>query len=187
MENPITLKTPLKEGDVRELKAGDPVLVSGTIYTARDLVHKLLFEKMPDELKIPLNGSIIYHCGPIIKNNRIISAGPTTSIREEPYEAELIRHYGIGAIIGKGGMGEKTMRALIENGAVYLAATGGAGALLADSIKEIKSVRFEEFGVPEAMYELIVRDFPAIVAMDSHGRSLYDEILEESRRNMEKL
>ncbi len=187
MENPITLRTPLKEGDVRKLKAGDRVLVSGTIYTARDQVHKLLSEKMPDEFKDLLEGSIIYHCGPIVKDGRIVSAGPTTSIREEPYEAGLIKYYNIRAVIGKGGMGGDTMRALKGVGAVYLAATGGAGALLADSIKQIKSVRFEEFGVPEAMWELEVEDFPATVGMDSHGGSLYKEVLEDSRRRMREL
>ena len=158
----------MSEEDVRKLKVGGRVLISGSLVTARDAVHKLLFEKMP---KLDLN--VIYHCGPIVKDNQIISAGPTTSIREEPYMAELINHYKIRAIIGKGGMGENTLRALEEVGCVYLAATGGCGALLADSIKEIKSVRFEEFGTPEAMWELMVEDFPAIVAMDSHGKSLY--------------
>jgi len=187
MENPITLRPPLQEADVRNLKAGERVLVSGIIYTARDQVHKLLFEKMPEELKKPLHGSIIYHCGPIVKDGKILSAGPTTSIREEPYEAELIRRYTLRAIIGKGGMGEKTLRALIDNGAVYLATTGGAGALLSESVKRIKSVRFEEFGPPEAMYELVVENLLAIVAMDSHGKSLYDAVLRESQRNLEKL
>jgi tartrate/fumarate subfamily iron-sulfur-dependent hydro-lyase beta chain len=184
MENQIILKTPLDEDTIRTLKVGDKVLISGIIYTARDQVHKFLFENKPEEFKEILNGAVVYHCGPIVKDNRIISAGPTTSIREEPYEADLINHYNIRAVIGKGGMGEKTLKALGESGAVYLAATGGAGALLADSIKEIKSVRFEEFGTPESMWELRVEHFPAIVSMDSHGKSLHDEVLKSSREKL---
>lgn len=187
MEKPITLKTPLTEEAVRGLKTGDRVQLSGTLYTARDAVHKLLFENRPSELKEILNGAAIYHCGPIVVDNKVVSAGPTTSIREEPYEAGLIGHYKIRAIIGKGGMGEKTLQALKETGCAYLAATGGAGALLAECVKEIRSVRFEEFGTPEAMWELEVKGFPAIVAMDSHGRSLYDLVLKESNNNLKKL
>ena len=184
MENPITLKTPLSEGEVRKLKAGDRVLITGILYTARDQVHKFLFENKPDEFKELLDGSIIYHCGPIVKDNKVLSAGPTTSIREEAYQAELVRYYKIRAVIGKGGMGEKTLEALKDTGAVYLAATGGAGALLVDAIKEIKSVRFKEYGTPEAMWELRVENFPVIVAMDSHGKSLYADVLKQSQAKL---
>jgi len=187
MENSITLETPLDEETVRRLKTGDRVLVTGIIYTARDQVHKHLFEEKPREFKEQLNGAVLYHCGPIVKDDKIISAGPTTSIREEPYEADIIQNYTVRAVIGKGGMGEKTLCALKEHGAVYLAATGGAGALLADSINEIKSVRFEEFGIPEAMWELEVENFPAVVTMDSHGNSLYEDIQKKSKTNLEKL
>jgi fumarate hydratase class I len=184
MENPTILETPLSEDETRKLKVGDRVFLNGIIYTARDQVHKHLSENMPEEFRDVLKGTVIYHCGPIVKDNKIVSAGPTTSIREEPYEADLIRHYGIRAIIGKGGMGRKTLKALKESGAVYLAATGGAGALLADSIKEIKSSRFEEFGTPEAMWGLRVEKFPAIVTMDSQGQSIYDDVLESSKNNL---
>lgn len=184
MENQITLETPLDVETVRKLKTGDRVLITGTLYTARDAVHKHLFENKPEEFKELLDGAVLYHCGPIVKDNKIISAGPTTSIREEPYEAELVRYYKIRAVIGKGGMGKASLDAFKEIGAVYLAATGGAGALLADSIKEIESVRFKEFGSPEAMWELRVENFPAIVAMDSHGNSLYEDILKQSKEKL---
>lgn len=186
MERPIILKTPLSEEAVRKLNAGDRVLITGIIYTARDAVHKSLFEKKPKGFKEILGGSVIYHCGPIVAENRVVSAGPTTSAREEPYMADLVGYYKIRAIIGKGGMGEKTLRALKETGCVYLAATGGAGALLAECVKGIRSVRFEEFGTPEAMWELQVEGFPAIVAMDSKGKSLYESVLAYSKAAKEK-
>lgn len=181
MDDPVTLSTPLSGGDVLGLVTGDRILLSGKIYTARDAVHKHLYENEVDaELKALLNGAALYHCGPIVRDNKVISAGPTTSIREEPYEADLLEKYGISAIIGKGGMGMKTLDALKICKAVYLSATGGAGALLADCIKSIDSVRFRGFGDPEAMWCFVVEEFPMIVTMDCHGNSIYEKILSAS-------
>ncbi len=176
----VRLTTPLNESTVRTLRAGETVLINGLIITARDRVHKYLMENKPD---IPeLKNSVIYHSGPIVRNSKVISAGPTTSARLEPYEAELIGLYGIKAIIGKGGMGERTQEALRHYGAVYLQATGGAAVYLAEKIKRIVDVRFlEEFGMAEAMWFFEVEDFPAIVTMDSQGGNLHREIEASSK------
>lgn len=174
------LSAPLDESSVRSLRAGELVYISGLIITARDKVHKYLMENKPD---IPeLKNSVIYHSGPIVKDSKVISAGPTTSARLEPYVAELIAHYKIKAIIGKGGMGEKTQEALRQYGAVYLQATGGAAVYLAERIKKIINVQFlEEFGMPEAMWFFEVEEFPAIVTMDSHGGNLHRDIEARSK------
>jgi tartrate/fumarate subfamily iron-sulfur-dependent hydro-lyase beta chain len=176
----VVLSTPLREDKLRALRIGDMVLINGIILTGRDRVHRYLFEKRP-EMEF-LENSIIYHCGPIVKDNKVLSAGPTTSIRLERYTPELIAHYHIKAIIGKGGMGEETLSAMKRHGCVYLQATGGAGAYLAKRIKRIVDVKFlEEFGMPEALWILEVEDFPAVVTMDSHGESLHKRIEEMSR------
>jgi len=185
----IKLKTPLKEEDVRKLKIGDKVELNGTIFTARDMAHKYFIEN-PSEFKEKLKNSVIYHCGPIAKKKKewkIIAAGPTTSIREEPYEAYIIKNYRIKAVIGKGGMGKKTLGALKKYGCVYLSVVGGAAALLANSIKKVKNVYKLEFGVPEAIWELEVKNFPAIVTMDAKGNSLHKNILELSEKRYNKL
>ncbi|MFN3739253.1 MAG: FumA C-terminus/TtdB family hydratase beta subunit [Thermodesulfovibrionales bacterium] len=176
----VRLITPLEESTIRSLRAGELVYISGLLITARDKVHKYLMENKPD---IPeLKNSVIYHSGPIVKDSKVISAGPTTSARLEPYEAELIAHYGIRAIIGKGGMGKRTQEALRQYGAVYLQATGGAAVYLAEKIKKIIDVKFlEEFGMPEAMWFLEVEEFPAIVTMDSHGGNLHSDIEASSK------
>jgi fumarate hydratase class I len=188
----ITLKTPLKKENISKLRVGDKVLLNGTIFTARDMAHKFLFENQPNEFKEKLKDSIIYHCGPIVKkennNWKIIAAGPTTSIREEPYEDKVIKDYNIKAIIGKGGMGEKTLKAMKEQGCIYLHATGGAAVLIADSIVKVKNVyKLEEFGIPEAIWELEITNFPAIVTMDANGNSLHKEISTLSEKNYKKL
>jgi fumarate hydratase class I len=182
----IKLKTPINEEQIRQLKAGDKVLLSGVIYTARDKAHKFLVENNSKEFKEKLKDGIIYHCGPIVKkennNWKIISAGPTTSIREEPYEADVIENYKVKAVIGKGGMGKKTLEACKKFGCVYLHAVGGAAAVLAENIKKVKNVyKLEEFGIPEAFWELEVEDFPAIVTMDANGNSLHKDILDKSK------
>ena len=186
----IQLETPISEQTVRRLNVGDEVEISGAIVTARDAAHKYLLETPYNEVDAKLRGylkdGVIYHLGPIVKKIegkwRIISAGPTTSIREEPYEAEIIKKYGIRGIIGKGGMGKKTLKAFGQFGGVYLSAVGGAAALLASRIKEVIGVyKLEEFGMPEAMWVLKVEKFPCIVSLDSHGKSLYEQVEEKSK------
>lgn len=177
------LRTPLTEEDVRSLRSGDIVLLSGTVRTGRDEVHKFL-HKGGD---IPsLQGSVIYHCGPVVVERngerKVVAAGPTTSIREEPYQAEVIKRYGIRAVIGKGGMGPKTLSALKECGAVYLHAIGGAAQIYAGCVRKVLGVEMlAEFGSPEAVWELEIQDFPAIVTMDSTGLSLHAQVENTSK------
>jgi len=188
-QNFTKLKTPLSKEVVKKLKVGDLVKISGTIITARDMAHKYLLKKEIKKLK--LNNGIIYHCGPIAKKNKkwkIIVAGPTTSIREEPYEADIIRKYNVKAIIGKGGMGDKTLKAMKKYGCVYISVVGGAAAFLASKIIKVKNVyMLKEFGIPEALWELEVKDLPGIVTMDSHGKSLHKNILKNSEKQYKKL
>lgn len=184
----IKLNTPLDNKVVSSLKIGDRVLISGIIATGRDEVHKYLFSHNDKKIEAVLKNSIIYHSGPIVKEYdgkyEIVSCGPTTSIREEPYQAKVMKRYRIKGIIGKGGMGEKTQAALKSVGGVYLSATGGAAALLAKCVeKVIKVYLLKEFGVPEAMWVLRVKDFPAIVTMDSHGDSLHKKVFDESSKH----
>lgn len=185
----IKIDLPVAEERIRELKAGDVVLISGRMITARDAGHKYLVENDDREIAGYLDGSVIYHLGPVVKKTddgwKMIAAGPTTSAREEPYEAEVIERYGVKGVIGKGGMGQRTLDALGKFGAVYFHAVGGAATLLASSVKDIPCVfKLEEFGVPEAFWVLDVVDFPAVVTMDSHGVSLHSEVLELSEKNL---
>ena len=170
---------PLSEEKIRKLKIGDKVELSGTIFTARDKAHLYLLES--DELKEKFSNGVIYHCGPIVKKSvfrdRVISAGPTTSERLSLYAPDVIKKYKIKAIIGKGGMDRRTLQAMKRYGCVYFAAIGGAGALIANSIKKVKGIYKEEFGMPEAIYELRVEDMPLVVAMDTKGNSIYDDVL----------
>lgn len=188
----IRINLPVSEKDVRRLKVGDEVLLSGRMVTARDMAHKYMVEKKPRYLHDVLNGSVIYHCGPVVKQARgkyeIVAAGPTTSIREEPYQGEVIGLYKVRGVIGKGGMGPRTSQALRKYGAVYFNATGGLAAVLADAVKTVEDVyMLKEFGVPEAMWVLNVEDLPVVVTMDSHGRSLHKEVLDKSRGVLERL
>jgi fumarate hydratase class I len=143
---------------------------------------------MKQDPPVDLQGSVLYHCGPVVMKEgdgwRVTAAGPTTSIREEPYQADVIRRYGVRAVIGKGGMGAKTLAALKEAGAVYLNAIGGAAQFYARTIDRVDGVSLLEFGTPEAMWHLEVTDFPAIVTMDAHGNSLHKEIEESSAREL---
>jgi fumarate hydratase class I len=184
----VALTTPLDEDTVRSLTVGDVVLLSGRAFTGRDAVHHHLIGHEPP---VDLRGGVIYHCGPVVVQEaggwRVTAAGPTTSIREEPYQAEIIRKYGVRAVIGKGGMGQKTLAALADTGAVYLNAIGGAAQFYAACIERVDDVSLLEFGTPEAMWHLHLRDFPAIVTMDAHGNSLHHTIEEESGARLAEL
>ena len=186
----ITLNTPLTEDAVRNLKVGDTVLLNGPMFTGRDALHKYLINH---DSPVNLEGAALYHCGPVMLKDEdghwhVKAAGPTTSIREEPYQADILRKFGIRAVIGKGGMGKRTLDALQEVGAVYLNAIGGAAQFYADKITAVDGVDFlDEFGIPEAMWHLKARDFIAVVTMDSHGSSLHAEIEAESERNLGEL
>ncbi len=181
----VRLQGPLSEEDVRALKVGDVVLLSGRMFTGRDAVHSHLMKHEPP---VDLQGSVLYHCGPVVAKEgeswRVTAAGPTTSIREEPYQGEIIKRYGVRAVIGKGGMGAKTLAALKEHGAVYLNAIGGAAQFYARAIKKVDGVSLLEFGTPEAMWHLSVEDFPAIVTMDAHGNSLHKDIEQASGQHL---
>jgi len=184
----VKLSTPIDEETIRSLHAGDEVLISGRLYTGRDAVHKYLAGGGALPEGVDLQGGVIYHCGPVVversengeRTFTVTAAGPTTSIREEPYQADLIARYGIRAVIGKGGMGLKTLAACQEHGAVYLHAIGGAAQVYADCIQGVDAVYLEEFGSPEAIWALRVVDFPAIVTMDAHGHSLHEVVQQES-------
>lgn len=180
------LTYPFTEQQVRALRVGDAVEISGVLFTGRDAVHKYLYKGGELPPGVDLRNAIIYHCGPVVIRDekgawQVMAAGPTTSIREEPYQAELIRRFNLRGIIGKGGMGEQTLAACKQYGCVYLHAIGGAAQVLAEKILRVRNVHLlEKFGAPEAIWELEVRDFPAVVTMDSHGRSLHQEVLEAS-------
>lgn len=184
----VKLTTPIPQEEIRKLKVGDVVLLNGTMYTGRDALHAYLIDH---DSPVDLNGAAIYHCGPVMlqKNGKwtVNAAGPTTSIREEPYQGDIIKKFGIRAVIGKGGMGKKTLDAMKDEGAVYLNAIGGAAQYYVKCIEDVTGVDFlDEFGIPEAMWHFQVKDFPAIVTMDSHGNSLHADIEESSARELEE-
>ena len=187
------LSSPISEETIRKLKVGNQVLISGVVFTGRDAVHKYLHEggTLPDEVN--LDGGILYHCGPVVLQDKhdqwqVTAAGPTTSIREEPYQGDIMKRFGIRGVIGKGGMADKTLTACQEHGAVYLHAIGGAAQVLAECITRVRNVHMlKEFGSPEAVWELEVLDFPAVVTMDSHGNSLHAEILSRSGEALAEL
>lgn len=175
----IVLNTPVTEEQVRALKVGDVVALNGPMFTGRDALHKYL---MTHESPVDLRGAALYHCGPVMLKDEdgrwhVKAAGPTTSIREEPYQADILRKFGIRVVIGKGGMGATTLAGLQEVGAVYLNAIGGAAQFYADAITSVEGVDFlEEFGIPEAMWRLQAKGFLAVVTMDSHGNSLHADV-----------
>jgi fumarate hydratase class I len=181
----VLLRTPLSEEQVRQLEVGDVVLISGRAYTGRDAVHHHL---MTHEPPVDLRGAVLYHCGPVVAKHgdgwTVTAAGPTTSIREEPYQADVIRRYGVRAVVGKGGMGAKTLAALRDHGAVYLNAIGGAAQFYARTITRVDGVSWMEFGTPEAMWHLTIEDFPAIVTMDAHGNSLHKDVEQASAKEL---
>jgi len=189
----IRLEPPLSEGTVRALKVGDVVLISGPLVTGRDAAHHYLLHH---EAPCDLRGAILYHCGPVVVKQgfaeqetwRVGAAGPTTSIREEPYEADIIKRFGIRAVMGKGGMGKKTLAGLKEFGAVYLHAIGGAAQFYARCLPRVIGVDLlEELGMPEAMWHFEARDFVAIVTMDSHGNSLHEEVAQATGIKLEEV
>jgi fumarate hydratase class I len=177
----VSLTSPISDEQVRALRVGDVVLISGRVFTGRDAVHAHLMKHAPP---VDLQGAVLYHCGPVVAREgegwRVTAAGPTTSIREEPYQADIIARYGVRVVIGKGGMGAKTLAGLKQSGAVYLNAVGGAAQFYARCIERVAGVSLMEFGTPEAMWHLQVRDFPAIVTMDAHGNSLHAQVEEAS-------
>jgi fumarate hydratase subunit beta len=186
----IQLSAPFTEEKIRSLKVGDMVEITGLVFTGRDAVHKWLHDG--NEPPISLKDGIIYHCGPVVMKKKgqwvVTAAGPTTSTREEPYQAGIIEKHGIRAVIGKGGMGEKTRQACQKFGCVYLHAVGGAAQVLAEAIKRVRNVHLlEEFGSPEAIWELEVESFPVVVTIDAHGNSLHKEIEAESAQNLSQL
>src|SRR5438445_10822984 len=186
------LPFPFTEEKIRALKVGDEVLISGVIHTGRDAVHKYLHEGGQLPPGVSLRDGILYHCGPVVLKQedgswKVTAAGPTTSIREEPYQAQIIRDFGIRGVIGKGGMGDKTVAACKEYGCVYLHAVGGAAQVLAECIKNVRNVYLlEQFGSPEAVWELEVENFPAVVTMDAHGHSLHKEVFAASQAELAK-
>ena len=166
--------------------------ISGIVFTGRDAVHKYMHEGGALPPGVSLRDGIIYHCGPVMMKQadgsyKCTAAGPTTSIREEPYQWQIIRDFGVRGVIGKGGMGDKTLAACKEHGCVYLHAIGGAAQVLAECVKKVRNVYFaEEFGSPEAIWELEIENFPAVVTIDAHGNSLHKEVLAQSQAELAK-
>ena len=200
----LRLTTPIADTDIRRLRAGDTVALSGVIVTGRDAAHKYMMEqfiKQPvqpaerllyNELRRLLDGSVIYHCGPVVTQHRdgswsFVAAGPTTSIREEVYQSYVINHFNLKGVIGKGGMGPGTLQACREQPAVYFHAIGGAASLIAQSVREVLAVYKMEFGIPEAMWVIRVEEFPLVVTMDSHGGSIHEKVEAASRQALETM
>ena len=198
------LTVPISDEEIRSLKVGDTVLLNGVIMTGRDAAHKFMIEhfiksevqpdeiELYEELKAIMDGGVIYHCGPVVKTNEdgsysFVAAGPTTSIREEPYQRDVINHFNLKGVIGKGGMGADTLKACQEQPAVYLHAVGGAASLIAQAVKEVIEVKKLEFGVPEAMWVIRVEDFPVVVTMDSHGESIHEQVEAKSQAKFAEL
>jgi len=203
---PISISIPISDKSIRALHVGDSVLLNGVILTGRDVAHKWIYDRfikkiikptsedkeVIKELKDLLHGSLIYHCGPVVSgldtgDYKFISAGPTTSIREEPYQGDIISHFNLKGVIGKGGMGDRTLETCIQTPAVYFHAVGGAAALIARSVKKVLGVHKLEFGSTEAMWVIQVDSLPVVVTMDSFGKSLHKEVLENSRLMLDRL
>ncbi len=202
----IKIDIPISDDTIRGLHVGDSVLLSGVMITGRDAVHKWLSDTFLKKTREPagddrevyraiqpiLNGGVIYHCGPVVagldtKEYRFVAAGPTTSIREEPYQGSVMRHFNIKGVIGKGGMAGSTLQACQDVPGVYFHAIGGAASLIAGSVKKVLGVHKLGFGVPEAIWVIQVEDFPAVVTMDAHGNSLHSAVREQSRSALERL
>ena len=200
------LSIPISDESIRDLHVGDSVSLSGVMITGRDAVHKWLSDTFIKKARQPseddlevyhsiqsiLDGGLIYHCGPVVagldtKQYRFVAAGPTTSIREEPYQGSVMHHFNLKGVIGKGGMGASTLQACQDVPAVYLHAIGGAASLIAESVKNVLGVYKLDFGVPEAIWVIEVQEFPVVVTMDAHGNSLHSAVREQSKKVLEKL
>jgi fumarate hydratase subunit beta len=187
------LQLPCDEKTIRSLKVGDFVELEGRMITGRDAAHHWLLHGFREEVAPFMKGSVIYHVGPVVKKHEdgrysFVAAGPTTSAREEPYQADVIGKYGLRGVIGKGGMGPKTLKGLHEHGAVYFHAVGGTAQVLAEAVKDVEQVfQLKEFGVPEALWVIRVENFPVVVTMDSHGNSLHAEVEKNSRTKLEQM
>jgi len=198
--------TPISDETIRDLKVGDAVALSGMMITGRDTVHKWMIEtfikktrqpqgddlQVYEELKKILNGSVIYHCGPVVsgldtKEYKFVAAGPTTSIREEPYQADVMKHFNVKGVIGKGGMGSKTLKGCEETPAVYFHAIGGAASYIAQTVTKVHGVFKLDFGVPEAIWVIEVKEFPVVVTMDAHGGSQHAVVEASSKKVLEDL
>jgi fumarate hydratase class I len=202
----LSLNMPINDETIRSLKVGDPVLVNGIMVTGRDAAHKWMVDTFIKQTRQPqgddlevyaalkplLAGSVIYHCGPVVagldtKQYKFVAAGPTTSIREEPYQGLVMKHFNLKGVIGKGGMAAKTLAACQDVPGVYLHAIGGAASLIAQTVIKVLGVYKLDFGVPEAMWVTEVKDFPAVVTMDSHGGSLHASVETQSRAVLQEL
>jgi len=202
----ISIQTPISDDDIRKLKVGDPVELSGLMMTGRDGVHKWMMDtfiiktrqpqgddlEVYEAIKPLLKDGIIYHCGPVVagldtREYRFVAAGPTTSIREEPYQAEIMKHFKIKGVIGKGGMGTKTLQGCRDVPGVYFHAIGGAASYIAQSVTRVVGVYKLDFGVPEAMWVIEVKDLPVVVTMDSHGQSLHQVVEAKSNQVFQEL
>jgi fumarate hydratase class I len=200
------LNIPFRIEEILSLHVGDPVLLSGVMVTGRDAAHKWMVDTFIKRARQPqgddlwvyqqlqplLAGGAIYHCGPVVagldtRDYRFVAAGPTTSTREEPYQGEVMRYFNVMGVIGKGGMGPRTLAACQEVPGAYLHAVGGAASLIAQTVERVLEVYKLEFGVPEAMWVIEVKDFPAVVTMDAHGKSLHAEIEQKSKAVLEEL
>ncbi len=190
---------PISDKTIRGLKVGAPVALSGVMITGRDAAHKWMVETFVKKTRPPqgddlqvyeaikplLDGGVIYHCGPVVAgldtgDYRFVAAGPTTSSREEPYQGDVMRHFNVKGVIGKGGMGPKTLEACQQVPGVYFHAIGGAASLIAQTVTRVLGVYKLDFGVPEAMWVIEVKDFPVVVTMDSHGGSQHAVIEKQS-------
>lgn len=197
---------PIPPETIRDLHTGDTVALTGVLATGRDAVHKWMIdtfirktrEPVGDDLEVyeaikPIfKESLIYHCGPVVSgldtgDYKFVAAGPTTSIREEPYQSEVMRHFDMRGVIGKGGMGANTLQACQDVPAAYFHAIGGAATLIAESVEEVIGVYKLDFGVPEAIWVLKVNKFPVVVTMDSHGKSIHEDVEKASMEKFKSL
>ncbi len=200
------LTIPISPETIRDLHTGDSVTLTGVLATGRDTVHKWMIDTFIRKTRQPegddlavyeaiqpvLKESLIYHCGPVVAgldsgDYEFVAAGPTTSIREEPYQSEVMHHFNLRGVIGKGGMGADTLQACQDLPACYFHAVGGAATLIAQSVEEVLDVHKLDFGVPEAIWVLKVKEFPVVVTMDSHGKSIHDEVEKASQKKLQEL
>jgi fumarate hydratase subunit beta len=201
------LTIPISDAEIEKLHVGDQVFLTGVMVTGRDAAHTYIIDNfvktagqppeseaaLYEKLKKLLKGSAIYHCGPVVRQDdagqwHFVAAGPTTSIREEPYQADVMAHFDLKAVIGKGGMGPKTLQGCMDHTYVYLHAVGGAATLIADSVKEVLDVyKKDEFGVPEAFWVIRVQEFPSVVTMDTHGQSIHAQVEASSQERLAAL